>query len=144
MPYSDQTEARIVDSLRSSGALTLSLVASRKGQIRGHAAFSRVRINGVDADWYGLGPVFVRPDQQGKGIGQLLIRYGLNRLGAMKAAGCVVHGGPSYPSYYGRFGFESDPGLVYAHAPPEHLQRLVFQGEAPTGEVTDHPTCDAP
>jgi putative acetyltransferase len=92
-PYSSQTEAKIVDALRSSGALTLSLVASRGNEIIGHAAFSPVRINGADCDWYGLGPVSVRPDQQHMGIGQLLIRGGLRRL---QAGGCVVFGDPAY------------------------------------------------
>ena len=140
MPYSDQTEAKIVDALRSSGALTLSLVASEGGEILGHAAFSPVRINGLSGGWHGLGPVCVRPNQQRKGIGQSLIRRGLRQLRSMKAARCVVFGDPAY---YGRFGFESDQRLFYADAPPGYFQRLVLWGDAPTGEVTYHPSFDA-
>jgi predicted N-acetyltransferase YhbS len=139
MPHSDQTEARIVDALRSSGALTLSLVASQDDDILGHAAFSPVRINGVSGGWHGLGPVSVRPDRQREGIGQRLVRHGLRRLQSMNAAGCVVFGDPAY---YRRFGFESDPALFYAAAPPGLFQRLVLRGEAPTGEVTYHPGFD--
>ncbi len=46
--YSAHTEARFVDALRSSGALTLSLVALDQGDIVGHAAFSPVRIDQSD------------------------------------------------------------------------------------------------
>jgi putative acetyltransferase len=87
--------------------LTLSLVAIRGGDIVGHTAFSPVRIIGANGDWYGVGLVCVRPDQQRKGIGQSLIRIGLRQLESKKAAECVVFGAPSY---YRRFGFESDPG----------------------------------
>lgn len=140
MPHSAQTEAKIVEALRSAGVLTLSLVASRDDEILGHAAFSPVRINGLSSDWHGLGPVSVRPDQQRKGIGRLLVRNGLHQLESMNGAGCVVFGDPSY---YGRFGFESDPELFYADAPPGYFQRLAFKGEAPTGEVTYHSSFEA-
>lgn len=136
IPYSDGTEARIVDALRAAGALTISLVAIEAGEIIGHAAFSPVTINGVAGEWYGLAPVSVLPDRQRQGIGQALIRDGLARLQSMKAAGCVVLGDPGY---YGRFGFRSDPELVYADVPPGYFQRLVFHGAAPKGEVRYHP-----
>jgi putative acetyltransferase len=135
MVHSNQTEAKIIDALRSADMLTLSLVAIQKGVIAGHAAFSPVQINGVRGDWYGLGPIAVSPDQQRKGVGQLLIRDGLDRLQSMKAAGCVVFGDPSY---YSRFGFEHDPLLFYTDAPPGYFQRLALKDAPPTGEVTYH------
>ena len=138
-PHSDQTESRIVDALRSSNALALSLVASQHGEILGHAAFSPIRINGASGDWYGLGPVSVRPDRQRKGMGRSLVQDGLQQLRSMNAAGCVVLGDPAY---YGRFGFEYDPALFYAGAPAGYFQRVVFRGDAPTGEVTYHPSFD--
>src|SRR4051794_17216303 len=89
MPFSDDTEARIIGSLRAAGALTLSLVATQGGEIVGHAAFSPVTINGGTGDWYGLGPVSVWPNLQRQGIGQSLIREGLRQLKSMGAGGCV-------------------------------------------------------
>jgi putative acetyltransferase len=139
MPFSPQTEARIVDALRAAGALTLSVVARQNGEIVGHVAFSPVRINGKAGDWYGLGPVSVRPAQQRKGIGQALIHDGLGRLKAMKAAGCILLGSPAY---YSRFGFESDPDLHYRDVPSGYLQFLTFRGPTPKGEVTFHPGFD--
>jgi putative acetyltransferase len=139
MPYSSRTEAAIVDALRSAGALTLSLVAVDKDGIAGHVAFSPVTINGEVNGWYGLGPVSVRPDRQRKGIGQALIRRGLDDLKDMNAQGCVVLGDPGY---YGRFGFVSDPGLRYGDVPPEYFQRLELAGIMPEGEVAFHPGFD--
>lgn len=139
-PYSSQTEGDIVDALRSAGALTLSLVALQDDEIVGHVAFSPVTIKTAAGDWYGLGPVSVRPDRQRRGVGQALIRDGLDRLRVVSAAGCVVFG---EPAYYGRFGFESDPALVYAGAPLGYFQRLVFRGPAPCGEVRYHGSFEA-
>ncbi|POR56972.1 GNAT family N-acetyltransferase [Bosea psychrotolerans] len=139
MPFSQQTEARIVDALRAAGALTLSLIARRNGEIVGHVAFSPVRINGEAGDWHGLGPVSVRPAQQRKGIGQALIHDGLGRLRAMKAAGCILLGSPAY---YSRFGFESASDLHYGNILPGYLQFLTFRGPAPKGEVSFRPGFD--
>ncbi len=94
----------------------------------------------AEGDWFGLGPVSVTPGQQGQGIGQVLIREGLERLEALGAGGCVVLG---EPEYYGRFGFRSDPALRYGDAPPAYFQRLIFKGAAPSGQVRFHPSFEA-
>jgi putative acetyltransferase len=134
-PFSSGTEAAIVDALRGAAALTLSLVAVEGMELVGHAAFSPVLIDGEDRGWYGLGPVSVRPDRQGLGIGQALVKAGLAKLEERGAAGCVVLG---EPEYYGRFGFASDPALRYADVPPQYFQRLVLRGPAPRGQVSYH------
>ena len=139
MPYSDGSEARVIDALRAAGALTLSLVATQAEEIVGHVAFSPVTINGESGDWYGLGPVSVWPDRQRQGVGQTLIREGLRRLGDMGAGGCVLLGNPAY---YGRFGFENDPDLRHAGAPAWAFQCLTLSGPRPRGEVRFHPGFD--
>jgi putative acetyltransferase len=140
MPFSDQTEAKVIDGLREAGALTLSLVATEGGEIVGHVAFSPVTIEGEAGDWYGLGPVSVWPDRQRTGIGQALIREGLQRLRSIGAGGCVLLGDPAY---YRRFGFESDPDLHNVGAPPGAFQRLTLKGARPSGEVSFHHAFDA-
>jgi len=135
MAYSSQTEAKIVDGLRSAGALTLSLVAVQDEAIVGHVAFSPVTINDNEGDWYGLGPISVWPERQRQGIGQALIREGLQRLKVIPAAGCVLLGNPKF---YGRFGFEHDPDLIYRGAPSRYFQRLTLSGSSPKGEVRYH------
>lgn len=138
--HSSGTEAAIVDALRAAGALTVSLVAVEDDDTMGHVAFSPVTIAG-DADrWYGLGPVAVRPDRQGMGIGQDLIRAGLAALRRMGAKGCVVLG---EPAYYGRFGFEADAALTLEGVPPDYFMSLAFEAPVPTGSVRYHPAFDA-
>lgn len=139
MPFSDQTEARVIDALRAADALTLSLVATEGGEILGHVAFSPVNINGEAGDWYGLGPVSVWPDRQRTGIGQALIRDGLQRLRSLGAGGCVLLGAPAY---YRRFGFEGDPDLYVVDAPPGAFQHLTLNGSQPSGEVSFHQAFD--
>jgi putative acetyltransferase len=135
LPYSQQTEAAIIDALRAADALTVSLVALEHDGLIGHVAFSPVRIAGIDRGWFGLGPVSVAPDRQREGVGSRLIRHGLQQLRAMGARGCVVVGDPGY---YRRFGFEPKAGLTYSPLPPEYFQALAFDGDAAVGEVEYH------
>lgn len=133
--HSSETEAAIVDGLREAGALTVSLVALDGPGIAGHVAISPVSV-GAAKDWYGLGPVAVRPDRQRRGIGSALIREALGVLRTRGAAGCVVLGDPAY---YGGFGFAHDPALTYADAPAPFFQVLAFRTPRPQGEVCYHP-----
>lgn len=121
--------------MREAGALAISLVASEKGVIIGHVAFSPVTIGCEDQRWYGLGPVSVWPDRQRKGIGQALIRAGLEQLRRLPAAGVVLIGDPGY---YRRFGFANDPALRYGKVPPEYVQRMAFAEAVPRGEIAFH------
>ncbi len=135
-PHSGGNEADIVEALRTSGALTLSLVAVHREQVVGHVAFSPIEVAGTVEAWFGLGPVSVSPDFQRMGVGLGLIREGLSRLRAQGAGGCVVLG---EPDYYGRFGFDSDPALRFLDEPSPYFQRLVFSGAPPEGLVRYHP-----
>ena len=136
LAHSDGSEPGIVDGLRASGDLALSLVAEDRGAIVGHAAFSPVTIDGEHRGWFGLGPVSVSPARQAQGIGGRLVDEGLSRLREAGAAGCVVLGDPRY---YGRFGFAADPALVYPGPPAEYFQRLVLCGGPETGIVAYAP-----
>ena len=133
--HSSGTEGAIIDALREAGALTISLVAVIDNETVGHVAFSPVTIEGEHLDWFGLGPVAVRPDLHRRGIGSVLIREGLARLKQARASGCVLVGDPAY---YRRFGFENDPALRYEDLPVEYFMRLAFNGSVPTGRVNFH------
>lgn len=130
--YSSHTEHLIVNALRRTGQLSISLVAAEHDEILGHVAISPVSISSGVTGWYGLGPISVRPDRQGKGIGSALMRAALQQLRQQGAAGCVVLGDPAY---YGRFGFKAHPGLELPDVPPEYFQALSFTGELPVGVV---------
>ncbi|QVQ27383.1 GNAT family N-acetyltransferase [Achromobacter deleyi] len=133
-PHSQQTEGYINNALREAGALTLSLVAREQGRVVGHIAFSPVTISDGAPHWYGLGPVAVLPEYQGRGIGAALIRDGLARLKALGAAGCVVLG---EPDYYSRFGFAATPALIYPGVPPAYFLAQVYTRPA-RGQVSYH------
>jgi putative acetyltransferase len=99
-------EARLVDVLRTNGALTLSLVAIGDGAIVGHIAFSPVEVeaDGRVVQGIGLAPMAIAPSHQRQGIGGRLIAEGLARLRAEGHPFCVVLG---HVDYYPRHGFVS-------------------------------------
>ncbi len=132
MPFSDDTEAEALRALRRAGDLTLSLVAEDETGIVGHVAFSPVTINGKDGGWYGLGPISVEPDRQRAGIGRSLVAVGLDTLRQRGAAGVALIGNPDI---YSRFGFESDGKLTYKQLEPRLVQRIIFSGDPPEGEL---------
>lgn len=134
-PHTEHAGQFIVDALRKSGALGISLVAERAGDIIGHVAISPVKISDGAAGWYGLGPVSVSPKLQGQGIGSLLIESALRTLRERKASGCVLLGNPAY---YSRFGFRPEPGLVLPEVLPGYFQALSFGAPLPSGQVTYH------
>lgn len=68
MEINSHTEQFIIEALRSAGALTVSLVAEVDGRVVGHIAFSPVAISDGTRNWYGLGPVSVLPEYQGRGL----------------------------------------------------------------------------
>jgi putative acetyltransferase len=137
MPYSQQTEAAIVDALRAAGALSASLVAVEGDDVVGHVAFSPVSIDGAPAPgWYGVGPLSVRPERQRTGVGSALMREGIARLRALGGKGCVVVGDPAY---YERFGFRAKPALTVPDVPPKYVRFLDLEAEWPAGVVAFHP-----
>ena len=137
--HSSGAEWKIVDGLREAGALTISLVAHDGDRVVGHVAVSPVAV--ADAKgWYGLGPVAVIPELQGKGIGSALVGEALDRLRLSGASGCVVLG---EPAFYTRFGFAHDPSLFYADVPPPYFQVQDFGAQRPSGRVEYHPAFDA-
>jgi putative acetyltransferase len=135
LEISDHTEQFIVTALRAAEALTVSLVAEIDGRVAGHIAFSPVALSDGTPGWYGLGPVSVLPAHQRQGIGKALIREGLSRLKAMGARGCCLVG---HPDYYGRFGFENIPSLIFEGVPQNFFFALPLDGHAPQGTVTFH------
>lgn len=135
-PHRDGNESSIPECLREAGELTLSLVAVTGPTPIGHVAFSPVSITDRATGWYGLGPIAVRPDFQGQGVGSALVRAGLARLRESGAGGCVVLG---EPHHYRRLGFRLEPRLRYLSAPADYFMALPFGDGVPEGEVTYPP-----
>lgn len=132
-PHSSHTEHFIVAALRQHGELAVSLVAEEGGAIVGHVAVSPVSISSGALGWFGLGPISVAPECQGRGIGSELMNAALQELRNKGAQGCVLLG---EPGYYRRFGFCAESRLVLPGVPPEYFQALAFRGEIPSGDVS--------
>ena len=126
-------EADLVDTLRSSCAEHLSLVADDGGDAVGHILFTPVMIESPDGvvEGMGLAPMAVSPDRQRSGIGSLLARRGLEVLRDRSCPFVVVLG---HPEYYPRFGFEraSSHSLrsQWEGVPDEAFMVLVFDPAA--------------
>ena len=117
-------EARLIAALRASATFipALSLVAVDDGAVVGHILFSPVTIHTVSGPRtaLGLGPMAVRPERQGQGIGSALVREGLaacrRARDEMDVAAVVVVG---HAGFYPRFGFTS--ARAYGLEPPFDL-----------------------
>lgn len=134
--HTSHTEQHIVNALRHSGALTISLVAELDGVLVGHVALSPVSISDGSTHWFGLGPISVLPAYQGQGVGSALMAAALLALRQRTAQGCVVLGDPGY---YGRFGFRTTPDLLLPGVPPEYFQALPLDAATARGIVSYHP-----
>jgi len=134
-PHTSHTEQFIVGALRRAGKLTVSRVATHDGEVVGHVAVSPVQVSGTDLHWYGLGPVSVLPNYQGRGIGSALVMEALLVLSNTGAAGCVVLGDPGY---YKRFGFEANAALRLPGVPSEYFMAVAFDDSVPDGDVSYH------
>ena len=102
--FPSDDEAHLVDALRASNRLILSLVAEIYEGVVGHIAFSPVTLDSLreDAGGVGLAPLAVLPEHQHRGIGGQLIRAGLDACANMGKNFAVVLGDPDF---YSRFGF---------------------------------------
>lgn len=85
----------------------LSLVADLNEQVVGHILFSPIKIQSSNRTRLALAlaPMAVIPEHQGKGIGSLLVREGLE---AARAAGHTIVIVLGHPDFYPRFGFSAE------------------------------------
>lgn len=134
--FDQSAEARLVDALRDHGAVTLSLVAQRGGDVVGHILFSPAHIVGDhgEADAIALAPMAVLPKHQRTGIGTAMVTRGLDLLREAGHGLVIVLG---HPDYYPRFGFL--PASSYGircrfEVPDEAFMALeLHEGSSPAG-----------
>jgi len=90
--------------------------AEEAGAIQGCIVFTRLAFPEDPRKVWLLSPVAVATDRQGRGIGQALLRNGLDTLRERGADVAVTYGDPAY---YGKVGFR--PVGVEAVRPPQPL-----------------------
>lgn len=129
--FGHQGEAELVRMIEADGDSLVSLVAERDSAIVGHVMFSRmdVEADGAALSGAGLAPVSVVPGNQGQGIGDALIRAGLDALREQRVAASFVLG---HQTYYPRFGYS--PELAARFASPfagPHFMAMMLDSGAP-------------
>ena len=97
----------------------LALTAERDGEVLATVRLWHVEANGVPALL--LGPLAVKPELQGEGLGKAMMREALWRA-ACRGHGAVILVGDA--PYYARFGF--DPALTRDLAMPGPVERERF------------------
>lgn len=126
LAFGGAAEATLVDALRKSAELCISLVAVDDNQIVGHILFSEVTIESGDSasPALGLAPMAVLPEYQRQGLGSELVRAGLRECQRIGANVVVVLG---HPEYYPRFGFvpASQKGLTSEYPVPDELFMVI-------------------
>ena len=106
-------EADLVVALRPAARPLLSLVAEIAGRLVGHVLFSPVRLDErPELAVAGLAPIGVDPGAQGQGVGECLIRSGLERCRELGWRAVFLVGDPGY---YARFGFERAAPLGFRY-----------------------------
>lgn len=107
--FNQPVEGNIIETLRKSDAMILSLVAEHGNKVVGHIFFSEVSLDDHPeiTGAMGLAPMAVLPEYQGMGIGKELVGKGIEMLKNRAAPLIIVLG---HPEYYPRFGFEPASG----------------------------------
>ena len=105
--FGGDDEANLVDALRDTDCVTVSLVAELNHEIVGHILFSPLEIITSEATLsaLSLAPMAVLPDHQRKGIGRELITSGIEACRALGHRIVLVLG---HPDYYPKFGFSAE------------------------------------
>ncbi len=130
-----RTIRALVENLVSTTPMNdlLGFCAVDKGDVRGAIFFSRFFLES-SLNAFMLSPVAVVTRHQGQGIGQKLIRYGLNEMQSNDVQLVLTYGSPDY---YGKFGFKNisehtiSPPYPLAHPIGWLAQRLDGQALLP-------------
>ncbi|HQQ68294.1 MAG TPA: N-acetyltransferase [Candidatus Cloacimonadota bacterium] len=100
-------EHYLAHALRTESAFVpeLDLVAEQDGEIVGNIMYATAEVIARDGSHHQVltfGPLTVKPERQGEGIGSLLVKHSLKRAGEMGFRAVLIYGDPGY---YKRFGF---------------------------------------
>jgi putative acetyltransferase len=118
----------------------IGIGAYEEASLIGAIFFTRLRFN-EPVTVYMLAPVAVSTRHQGKGVGQALIKHGLNELRNRSVAVVITYGDPSF---YSRVGFQAlSENVIQAplklSMPAGWLGQSLTEGPIPT--IRERPTC---
>jgi putative acetyltransferase len=115
-------ETLILDRLRAEGDVldSLTFVADLHGEVVGHVVCSRATMG--EGRSVALGPIAVRPDRQGEGIGSALVAAVLVTADQRHEPSVVLLGDPAW---YAHFGFET--AAVHGIGSPGPWEDRFFQ-----------------
>jgi putative acetyltransferase len=145
--YSEgEGEGRLIGRLASALAARIdnqevvSVGACENGKLIGAIFFTRLQFK-EPVEAYMLSPVAVSTVHQGKGVGQALIRHGLNSLRSRSATMVMTYGDPAF---YAKTGFQalSEDAIQAPHAlsmPQGWLVQHLTGGVIPT--LKSRPAC---
>ena len=97
--FAQPLEATIAEAVRDEFG-SFAYVAEEEGEVVGHVQMSRAWVG--ESAVLALGPIGVKPERQGKGIGSSLVRAALEEARRRDEPVVILLG---EPAYYGRFGF---------------------------------------
>lgn len=103
--YGREAEARLVQTLRLAAEFNpkLSVVAANGPEIMGYALYTKVTIHGaVPVPSAALAVMAVKADRRRLGVGERLVRHGLERC---RGIGIQLVFAAGLPEYFGRIGF---------------------------------------
>ena len=139
-------EGRLIGNLASELSLEIDnqeiicFGTYEEESIIGVIFFTRLRFNEA-IQVYMLAPVAVSTEHQGKGVGQALIKYGLNELKNRSVSVVITYGDPSF---YSKVGFRSLSESVI-QAPLELSMPEGWLGQSLTDQpiptISERPAC---
>ena len=122
-------EGDLIERLRAEGVVLGSLVAEVEGRAVGHILFTRMWIDTISGALpaVALAPMAVLTAYQRQGIGQRLVRHGLDLLRSRNEEIVIVLG---HPDYYPRLGFsvEKARGLESPFPPEAYMAMELIPG----------------
>lgn len=147
LAYGRESEVVLAGSLRATAEFNpeLSIVADQGGKILGYALYSATTvITGAGPQRaLTLAPIAVLPDCQKTGIGERLVRHGLERC---RTRGVELVFAIGQPQYFSRFGFRDAAPLGLRCELPLHpgdLQAIDLSGRL-LGSIQGQVLCPAP
>lgn len=129
--FEGSDEADLIEELRRGPDLVLALVAEDRGEVVGHVAFSRIRVQDGDDAYHAvaLAPLAVRPESRNLGVATQLIREAHACLAALGETLSIVLG---EPDFYRRFGYSRDKAVDFESDYQSRYLLAATFGAAPT------------